>query len=56
MEDDIARLKQLVAEFETLVRSSQPYAYNATLNILAQIECQTKILRTVVVDKHKGKP
>ena len=55
MEADIARLKELVAEFERLAQSSQPYAYEDSLNSLGMIECQVRILRPIVVAQHKGK-
>lgn len=53
MRADIARLKQLVADFEKLAMSSQPYAYGDSLNTLAQIECQVRILRSSIIAKHK---
>lgn len=54
MQEDIDRLKKLVAEFEQLARSPQPSAYEAALNVLGQIECQARILRPIVAAQHKG--
>jgi len=55
MEENIKRLKNLVAEFERLAQSSQPYAYEEALNHLRMIEFEVKILRPIVVANHKGK-
>lgn len=53
MKKDIDYLKSLVAEFEHLEQSTQPYAYDAALNTLDSIECQASILRNLYLSRHK---